>query len=149
MPSSAAMPRTISVIEQPLQQIMNTPTILTEPASQIAKPKKKSTYSDAVGKKTTAGSSEAKPGHLGGGGCIGASAPAISAPPAHISPPQPPLNLAPGAWPLANEAEKVFTTHLHASFASALNRLQKHTKALPWTHFGILCLSKQASTLAH
>ena len=37
-----------SVIEQPLQQIMRTPTIFQEPAMQITKPKK---YSDAVGKK--------------------------------------------------------------------------------------------------
>ena len=40
-----------SVIEQPLQQIMKTPTILQEPATQMTKPKKKSTCSDAVGKK--------------------------------------------------------------------------------------------------
>ena len=37
-----------SMIEQPLQQIMRTPTIFQEPAMQITKPKK---YSDAVGKK--------------------------------------------------------------------------------------------------
>ena len=40
------------VIEQPLQQIMKTPTIFQDPAAQIAKAKKKSTYSDAVGKKS-------------------------------------------------------------------------------------------------
>ena len=40
------------VIEQPLQQIMKTPTIFQDPATQIAKAKKKSTYSDAVGKKS-------------------------------------------------------------------------------------------------
>ena len=40
------------VIEQPLQQIMKTPMIFQDPAAQIAKAKKKSTYSDAVGKKS-------------------------------------------------------------------------------------------------
>ena len=40
------------MIEQPLQQIMKTPTIFQDPATQIAKAKKKSTYSDAVGKKS-------------------------------------------------------------------------------------------------
>jgi hypothetical protein len=40
------------MIEQPLQQIMKTPTIFQDPAAQIAKAKKKSTYSDAVGKKS-------------------------------------------------------------------------------------------------
>ena len=39
---------TSSLIEQPLQQIMKTPTIFQEPATQLTKPKK---YSDAVGKK--------------------------------------------------------------------------------------------------
>ena len=39
---------TLSLIEQPLQQIMKTPTIFQEPATQLTKPKK---YSDAVGKK--------------------------------------------------------------------------------------------------
>ena len=45
------------VIEQPLQQIMNTPTIFQDPATQLAKAKKKSTYSDAVGKKSAGGGS--------------------------------------------------------------------------------------------
>ena len=40
------------VIEQPLQQIMKTPMIFQDPATQLAKAKKKSTYSDAVGKKS-------------------------------------------------------------------------------------------------
>ena len=43
------------VIEQPLQQIMKTPMIFQDPAAQIAKAKKKSTYSDAVGKKSGSG----------------------------------------------------------------------------------------------
>ncbi len=115
MYSSAVVPPTSSVIEQPLHQIMNTPTILQEPASQIAKPRKKSTYSDAVGKKlqTTAiaASSDAKVGgHLGGGGVgvgLGLPPSSLAALSAHISMPQPPLSLAPGAWPLASEAEKV------------------------------------------
>lgn len=39
------------VIEQPVQQIMKSPTFFQEAATQISKPKKISTYSDAVGKK--------------------------------------------------------------------------------------------------
>ncbi len=44
------------MIEQPVQQIIKTPTIFQEPATQITKPKKISTYSDAVGKKHQSGS---------------------------------------------------------------------------------------------
>ncbi len=39
------------VIEQPVQQIMKSPTFFQEGTTQISKPKKISTYSDAVGKK--------------------------------------------------------------------------------------------------
>ena len=88
-----------SVIEQPLQQIMKTPTILQEPATQLTKPKKKSTYSDAVGKKFRVPvSGPAKLGLFSMG--------SVSQPP--VPPPQPPvqqskLNLAPGSRPLVND----------------------------------------------
>jgi hypothetical protein len=55
----------LEVIEQPLQQIMKTPMIFHEPTTHLTKPKKKSTYSDAVGKKNEGGG--------GGGGGGGAS----------------------------------------------------------------------------
>ena len=63
------------VIEQPLQQIMKTPTIFQDPAAQLAKAKKKSTYSDAVGKKFTG------VGVSSGGASSGGSNVAISGPP--------------------------------------------------------------------
>ncbi len=101
VPSTTTGPQATNVIEQPLQQIMNTPTILQEPATQIARPKRKSTYSDAVGKKLPSSSvpAESKAGHSGG----------VGAPPTstHIPPQQAPLSLAPGAWPLASEIEMV------------------------------------------
>eukprot|EP00731_Ephydatia_muelleri_P037519 Em0494g4a len=62
-----------SVIEQPLQQIMKTPSLFQEPAAQLAKPKKKSTYSDAVGKKpqTDAGAwAGVGAGQFGGSGVV-------------------------------------------------------------------------------
>ena len=58
----------VEVIEQPLQQIMKTPTIFQDPATQLTKAKKKSTYSDAVGKKS------------GGSGNLGGVGVAISGP---------------------------------------------------------------------
>ena len=58
----------VEVIEQPLQQIMKTPTIFQDPATQLTKAKKKSTYSDAVGKKS------------GGSGNVGGVGVAISGP---------------------------------------------------------------------
>ena len=52
--TGSAQPHPLDVIEQPLQQIMKTPTIFQDPATQLGKTKKKSTYSDAVGKKSGA-----------------------------------------------------------------------------------------------
>ena len=77
-----------SVIEQPLQQIMKTPTILQEPATQITKPKKKSTYSDAVGKKLPSSemSSHSAANKMGG----------VTS--------QHKLNLAPGTRPTMNDS---------------------------------------------
>ena len=76
-------------IEQPLQQIMKTPTIFQEPATQFTKPKK---YSDAVGKKLSeaAAYSSAKPPAVSGN-------PLVTAPPPLPPPvlPPPPLSLPP------------------------------------------------------
>ena len=113
-------PALSNVIEQPLQQIMKTPTILQEPATQIAKPKKKSTYSDAVGKKLPPTDSNAHPAskmaqlppgcsQLGSGAAV---------------PPQPPpshyeakLNRAPGTKPNANDVgDKVRNVVLSGSW---------------------------------
>lgn len=50
--AAASSSSSSGLIEQPLQQIMKTPTIFQEPATQLTKPKK---YSDAVGKKVQEG----------------------------------------------------------------------------------------------
>ena len=96
-----------AVIEQPLQQIMKTPTILQEPASQIAKLKKKSTYSDAVGKKfaSAAESVSVK------------AAPPVQAAPAAYQPSK--LSLAPGARPQAGESRDKVRLSLCSSVAIA------------------------------
>ena len=90
----------MSVIEQPLQQIMKTPTIFQEPATQLTKPKKKSSYSDAVGKRLPS----TEMGTLTAGskvGGVGNQPMGISLPPP-LS--QPKLNLAPGSRPTVNDS---------------------------------------------
>ena len=77
-----------SVIEQPLQQIMKTPTILQEPATQLTKLKKKSTYSDAVGKKLPSSEMGSQPTANKMGGVANQ----------HM------LNLAPGTRPTMNDS---------------------------------------------
>ena len=92
----------LGAIEQPLQQIMKTPTILQEPATQLTKPKKKSTYSDAVGKKLSLSDpspSKLGPFGMGGGAAVGQP----FAPPPQPPVQQPKLNLAPGSRPLMND----------------------------------------------
>ena len=93
----------VDVIEQPLQQIMKTPMLFQESAAQLTKPKKKSTYSDAVGKKNE--SSHVQGSKVNQVGAIGT----------HPCGPQPPppqqhkLNLAPGTRPVgpSNVGDKV------------------------------------------
>lgn len=90
----------MSVIEQPLQQIMKTPTIFQEPATQLTKPKKKSTYSDAVGKRL----STSEMGSFSAAnkvGVVGNQPVGMSLPP---PPSQPKLNLAPGSRPTVNDS---------------------------------------------
>lgn len=90
----------MSVIEQPLQQIMKTPTIFQEPATQLTKPKKKSTYSDAVGKRL----STSEMGSFSAAnkvGVVGNQPVGVSLPP---PPSQPKLNLAPGSRPTVNDS---------------------------------------------
>ena len=91
--------QTSSVIEQPLQQIMKTPTILQEPATQITKPKKKSTYSDAVGKKLSTTDPSSKMAPLNTGSCNQFIP--TQAPPSQVT--QPKLNLAPGSRPTVSD----------------------------------------------
>jgi len=90
----------MSVIEQPLQQIMKTPTIFQEPATQLTKPKKKSTYSDAVGKRlpTSETGSFSAANKVG---VVGNQPVGLSLPP---PPSQPKLNLAPGSRPTVNDS---------------------------------------------
>lgn len=76
------------VIEQPLQQIMKTPTIFQDPATQLAKAKKKSTYSDAVGKKSGGGGG----GSVGGGGSSSGAPPNVGGGGVAISGPSPALS---------------------------------------------------------
>eukprot|EP00731_Ephydatia_muelleri_P037731 Em0548g3a len=88
-----------SVIEQPLQQIMKTPSLFQEPAAQLAKPKKKSTYSDAVGKKpqTDAGAwAGVGAGQFGGSGVVLLDGAAVQGS-------QTKINLAPGAKPVGSD----------------------------------------------
>ena len=100
------------VIEQPVQQIMKTPTIFQDPATQLTKPKKISTYSDAVGKKHqvvsggvggTSVSVSSDAVRMGGLGQTGGSYPPTSAPgvppPLQLQPTSK-LNLAPGSRPV-------------------------------------------------
>lgn len=90
----------MSVIEQPLQQIMKTPTIFQEPATQLTKPKKKSTYSDAVGKRL----STSETGSFSAAnkvGVVGNQPVGMSLPPPSS---QPKLNLAPGSRPTVNDS---------------------------------------------
>lgn len=103
------------VIEQPVQQIMKTHMLFPESATQLTKPKKKSTYSDAVGKKNESvcqgvmiqGS---KGVHLGGIVSHPPPPPPPQAPAVAVGSQVPPtqhkLNLAPGTRPI-NSAEKV------------------------------------------
>ena len=81
------------VIEQPLHQIMNTPMLFHESTAQLAKPKKKSTYSDAVGKKNE--SSMALAGKMS---VLAAHATNTGGPMGSLPPPQQQhkLSLAPG-----------------------------------------------------
>ncbi len=97
------------MIEQPVQQIMKTPTIFQEPATQITKPKKISTYSDAVGKKhqLTVSSSSNSSGFTGDiGGRIVSSGSSYPVTSSASSIPHPSLNqgskinLAPGSRPV-------------------------------------------------
>ena len=89
-------PRVTDVIEQPLQQIMKTPTIFQEPATQLAKPKKKSTYSDAVGKKPASTSGASSVSAVVGSG-EGSTKIGGGIQPVVIPTPQAKLNLAPGS----------------------------------------------------
>lgn len=100
------------VIEQPMQQIMKTPMIFHESATQLTKPKKKSTYSDAVGKKNEVVAPVGNQGgQLGGIGTHSQPPPPSSAVPTGPQPPlnQHKLNLAPGTRPVGmpNNTEKV------------------------------------------
>lgn len=109
LPPPPPPPPTVSqgaVIEQPLQQIMKTPTIFQEPAAQFTKPKKKSTYSDAVGKKPPPpdsgnwGNVAPVPGQF--------SAPSVLPTDSAAQGLQGKINLAPGAKPVVSDlAEKV------------------------------------------
>ena len=65
----------VEVIEQPLQQIMKAPTIFQDPPAPLAKAKKKSTYSDAVVKKTSGGTGVSS----GGSVVISGAPPAVVA----------------------------------------------------------------------
>ena len=114
------------IIEQPVQQIMKTPTIFQEPAAQLTKPKKISTYSDAVGKKPVATSSGIsntsmaiaysssgngevtfRMGHLVGSGQASMvySASSVPIPPPSPQLQSPKLNLAPGSRPVSGDGE--------------------------------------------
>ena len=105
LPSPLPPAPQVAAIEQPLQQLLKTPTIFQEPA-QFTKPKKKSTYSDAVGKKPAPPPSDpgswanVAPGQFGAPGLP----PADSAGQGM----QAKVNLAPGAKPIVSDlAEKV------------------------------------------
>ena len=100
------------VIEQPMQQIMKTPMIFHESATQLTKPKKKSTYSDAVGKKNEVVVPVGSQGPPKGTHSQPPPPPvSSSAVPAGSQPPlnQHKLNLAPGTRPMgmSNNTEKV------------------------------------------
>ena len=114
-PSGGVVGSSAEVIEQPLQQIMKTPMIFHEPPSHFTKPKKKSTYSDAVGKKNEGGGpscggqgvSAAQPPKAAQMSGIGAHPPPSSSatPMTVASQPAPlvahhKLNLAPGTRPV-------------------------------------------------
>ena len=87
-----------SAIEQPLQQIMKTPSLFQEPAAQLAKPKKKSTYSDAVGKKPQSASD------AGAWVSVGAAQFGVSGVvPLDSAVQQGKINLAPGAKPVGSD----------------------------------------------
>ena len=106
----------VEVIEQPLQQIMKTPVLFQDPATHLTKPRKKSTYSDAVGKKNDLNQVPPSQGvkvvsQLGGMGS--SHAPTVSTGPQH-SPlsqqqHQHKLNLASGTRPMSvtSTGEKV------------------------------------------
>ena len=92
------------VIEQPMHQIMNTPMLFQD---QITRTKKKSTYSDAVGKKNDASSGQSsKAVSMSAHSNI---APIGPLPPLQQQQQQPKLNLAPGTRPLVsgNTVDKV------------------------------------------
>ena len=106
------------VIEQPLQQIMKTPMLFHESATQLTKPRKKSTYSDAVGKKSDSSTSMVNSGGAATpkgslGGIVSHTPPQPPVSVAPVGPPTPQtqhkLNLAPGTRPVggANSTEKV------------------------------------------
>ncbi len=112
------------VIEQPMQQIMRTPMLFHhKAASEIVKPKKKSTYSDAVGKKSESAMSANQGGvaaqggvnkhpqpSVGGGGPMGGVTQGLLPPiTTAMVPTQHKLNLAPGSRPVgvASSSEKV------------------------------------------
>ena len=124
------------VIEQPVQQIMKTPTIFQDPATQLTKPKKISTYSDAVGKKHqvvsggvggTSVSVSSDAVRMGGLGQTGGSYPPASAPgvpsPLQLQPTSK-LNLAPGSRPVGpgsagESADKVRNSSVYTGVSNA------------------------------
>lgn len=96
--SSRSVPHN-EMIEQPVQQIMKTPTIFQEPATQITKPKKISTYSDAVGKKhqsLTGSANSAFASDIVGTGRVTSGSYSVAIPSAPLSQSSK-MNLAPGA----------------------------------------------------
>ncbi len=98
MGSMASVPA--DVIEQPMLQIMNTPMLFQD---QITRTKKKSTYSDAVGKKNDASSNNQSgkmPSLLMHSGHAVGPLPTMQ----QSQQQQPKLNLAPGSRPMASAA---------------------------------------------
>ena len=134
---------TSSPIEQPLQQIMKTPTIFQEPAIQLTKPKK---YSDAVGKKMHEAVAHSTGKTSVSGNCLTTSgAPSVVPPPLPLclppsltptlslpsslpsSLPHPPivhtLNLAPGSRPIMTDDQtqvRVYPSCIYPSYTFLL-----------------------------
>jgi len=89
------------VIEQPVQQILKTPTIFQEPATQLSKPRKISTYSDAVGKRHQ--------------GTVGGEAVRLGTSYSQAQPQGNKLNLAPGSRPIASNNAESSDKVIHTS----------------------------------